>query len=78
MRDGGTAKGWMTQNQVNGTIGFGVLYVVIFLAVLVSPNLFGLFQVDASPALHVIHVTLAVVSLAVGYMARGRATSYAA
>ncbi len=131
MRDGGTAKGWMTlagivlvvvglagfvpnplvgganallatdtlhnivhlgtgllalyiafgltgENQVNGTIGFGVLYVVIFLAVLVSPNLFGLFQVDASPALHVIHVTLAGVSLAVGYMARGRATSYAA
>jgi len=72
------AFGLTGENQVNGTIGFGVLYVVIFLAVLVSPTLFGLFQVPASAPLHVIHVALAVVSLAVGYMARGRATSSAA
>ena len=62
-------------NQINGAIGFGVLYVVIFLAVLVSPTLFGLFQVPANAVLHVIHAALALVSLAVGYMARNRATT---
>ncbi|MGH2394692.1 MAG: DUF4383 domain-containing protein [Candidatus Limnocylindria bacterium] len=55
----------------NGVIGFGVLYVVIFLAVLVSPTLFGLFSVAANIVLHIIHAALAVVSLALGYMARG-------
>jgi hypothetical protein len=55
----------------NGVIGFGVLYVVIFLAVLLSPTLFGLFAVPANVVLHVIHAALALVSLAVGYMARG-------
>ena len=59
------------ENQINGVIGFGVLYVVIFLAVLVSPNLFGIFSISANAVLHVIHAALAVVSLAVGYMARG-------
>lgn len=59
--------------QANATIGFGVLYVVIFLAVLVSPTLFGLFSVPANVVLHLIHAALAAVSLAAGYMARGAA-----
>ncbi len=71
------AFGLKGQNQVNGAIGFGVLYVVIFLAVLVSPTLFGLFQVPANIVLHVIHAALAVVSLALGYSARGRETASA-
>jgi hypothetical protein len=70
------AFGLKGANQVNATIGFGILYVVIFLAVLLSPTLFGLFGVAASPAVHVIHGALAVVSLGVGYMARGAAASY--
>jgi hypothetical protein len=65
-------------NQVNATIGFGVLYTIIFLAVVVSPTLFGLFQVEANAVIHVIHAALAVVSLAVGYSARSEtAASYA-
>jgi hypothetical protein len=64
-------------NQVNATIGFGVLYAVIFIAVLISPTLFGLFQVPANAPLHVIHAALAVVSLAVGYMARSELTAVA-
>ena len=64
-------------NQINGVIGFGVLYAVIFVAVLLSPNLFGLFSVPANAVDHVIHVALAVVSLAVGYMARGNETAIA-
>jgi hypothetical protein len=72
------AFGLRGASQVNATIGFGVLYTIIFLAVVVSPNLFGLFQVDANAVLHVIHAALAVVSLAVGYSARSsRETSYA-
>ena len=35
-----------------------------------SPTLFGLFSVPANPAVHVIHGAVAVVSLAVGAMAR--------
>jgi hypothetical protein len=71
------AFGLRGMNQVNGTLGFGVLYVVIFLAVLVSPTLFGLFSVAANVNVHVIHAVLAVVSLAIGYMARSNTASYA-
>ena len=67
------AFGLRGENQANGAIGFGVLYVVILLALIVSPTLFGLFG-DAPARLneHVIHGALALVSLAVGYMARNR------
>jgi hypothetical protein len=64
------------QNQVSATLGFGILYVVIFLAVVVSPTLFGFFDVPATPIIHVIHAALAVVSLGVGYMARNSAPSF--
>ena len=73
------AFGLRGENQANGAIGFGVLYVVIFLALIVSPTLFGLFA-DAPARLneHVIHAALAIVSLAVGYMARDRSATAAA
>jgi uncharacterized membrane protein HdeD (DUF308 family) len=64
------AFGLRGDNRANATLGFGVLYAVIFVAVLVSPTLFGLFSVPATAPLHAIHAALAVVSLAVGYMAR--------
>jgi hypothetical protein len=56
--------------QANAVVGFGVLYAIIFVVVLLSPTLFGLFEFSANAYLHVIHAALAVVSLAVGYMAR--------
>lgn len=71
------AFGMTGMNLVNGVLGFGVLYVVIFLAVLISPTLFGLFSVPANVVLHVIHAALAIVSLALGYMARGATTAEA-
>src|SRR3989337_506312 len=49
------AYGMSGANLVNGVIGFGVLYAVIFLAVLLSPTLFWLFSVPANAVLHVIH-----------------------
>ena len=63
--------------QVNAVIGFGILYVIIFVAVLISPTLFGIFSVASNGAVHVIHAAVAVVSLAVGSMARGGATAIA-
>lgn len=53
------------------TIGFGVLYAVVTLLLLVDPTLFGLFSdAPASIADQVLHAVLAIVSIALGYMAR--------
>ena len=73
----GIAFGLKGETQVNAVIGFGVLYSVIFVAVLVSPTLFGLFSVAANAPIHVIHAAVALVSLAVGLMARGGSTQTA-
>jgi hypothetical protein len=57
--------------QANGVIGFGALYAAIFVVVLLSPTLFGLFgDAQANTADHVLHAALAVSALAVGYVAR--------
>jgi hypothetical protein len=44
-----------------------------FVVTLISPSLFGLFTVPVNAVDHVIHVGVAVVSIALGSMARGRA-----
>lgn len=67
------AFGTSGKQQVDAVLGFGILYVVIFVAVLVSPTLFGLFTVPANAAIHVIHAALAVVSIGVAMMARNEA-----
>lgn len=51
---------------------FGGLYAAVFVVTLISPSLFGLFTVPVNAIDHVIHVGVAVVSLALGYMARSR------
>ena len=66
----GIAFGLTGRTQIDALLGFGVLYVVIFVAVLVSPTLFGLFSVPANAVIHVIHAAVAVVSLAIAWMAR--------
>ena len=73
----GIAFGLKGETQINAVIGFGVLYAVIFVVVLVSPTLFGLFSVAANAPIHVIHAAVALVSLAVGLMARGGSTQTA-
>jgi hypothetical protein len=65
------AFGLRGEQQVTALIGFGVLYVIIFIAVLASPTLFGIFSVPANAPIHVVHAAVAVVSLGVGLMARG-------
>jgi hypothetical protein len=64
------------QNQVSATIGFGILFVVIFLAVLISPDLFGFFDVPATAIVHAMNATVAVISFGVGYLARNSAPSW--
>lgn len=71
------AFGLKGEQQVNAVIGFGILYVIIFAAVLLSPTLFGIFSVAANAPIHVIHAAVAVVSLAVGYLARSGSSSLA-
>jgi hypothetical protein len=69
------AFGLRGSQQVDAMLGFGVLYVVIFVAVLVSPTLFGLFTVPANGVIHLIHAAVAVVSLGVAFMARSATPS---
>lgn len=69
------AFGLRGSQQVDAMLGFGVLYVVIFVAVLVSPTLFGLFSVPANGVIHLIHAAVAVVSLGVAVMARSATPS---
>lgn len=71
------AFGLPAERQPSAVIGFGLLYVAIFVLVLLSPNLFGILRVPANMALHILHAALAVTGLAVGYMARGSAGSTA-
>lgn len=73
------AFGMRGMDLANGTIGFGVLYAVIFVVLLVSPTMFGVMDDAPVNALdHVLHAALAVVSLGIGYMARDRVPSRAA
>lgn len=62
--------------QVNGVIGFGALYLVVFLALLVSPTLFGLLSYPVNVADQLLHIGLAVISFLVAWTARsGRYTT---
>ena len=62
----------------NGLIGFGVLYALVAVLLVVDPTLFGLFNdAPANAADHVLHAALAIVSLALGYMLRERTPSMA-
>jgi hypothetical protein len=66
------AFGMSGESQANGLIGFGILYALIFILLLVDPRLFGLFRdIPANIGDHVLHAALAVTSLAIGYMAKG-------
>jgi hypothetical protein len=61
--------GLPSSQQAKGTIGFGVLYLVVFVALIVSPTLFGLFGTPVNVADHILHAGLGIVSLAIGSVA---------
>ena len=56
--------------QANGVFGLGVLYAVIFVALIVSPNLFGILSYPVNVADQLLHLGLAVVSIGLAWMAR--------
>ena len=61
-----------------GLIGFGVLYAIVAVLLVVDPTLFGLFRdVPSSAGDHVLHAGLAVVSIALGWMLRIQPTTAA-
>ncbi len=61
------------ETLANATIGFGVLYAAVAIVLIVDPTLFGIFRdAPANTADHVLHAATAIVSLALGYMARER------
>jgi hypothetical protein len=72
----GLALGWRSDIGAAAMV-FGALYGAVFVLTLISPNLFGILPVPVNVVDHVIHVGVAFVSLALGYLARGR-SSYAA
>ena len=67
----------MRDNIGTATIAFGALYLVVLVVTVISPTLFGIFTVPVNTIDHIIHIGLAIVSLALGYMARGRSAAMA-
>ncbi len=65
------AFGTRGSSLANGLIGYGALYAVVALLLVVDPTLFGLFSdAPANTADHVLHAALAIVSIALGWMLR--------
>ena len=57
-------------------IAFGVVYLLVLVATLVSPDLFGILPMGVNAADHVLHLVLAAGSIAAGLAAnRDRATA---
>jgi hypothetical protein len=55
--------------QARGIIGFGLLYLVLAAVLIASPSMFGLMEVEVNTADDVLHVSLGLVSCAVGLAA---------
>jgi len=74
----GIGFGLRAEALANATIGFGVLYALVFVLLVFDPTMFGLFSdAPANAADHVLHLAIAVVSIGVGYMARERTVNRA-
>jgi hypothetical protein len=70
---GATMRG---RDLARAAIAFGVVYALVLVATLVSPDLFGIFAMPVNAADHGLHAILAVGSIAAGYAAmRERATA---
>jgi hypothetical protein len=55
----------------NGMIGYGVLYLIVGVVLVLDPTGFGLFRdAPVNAADHVLHAALAIVSLGLGWMLR--------
>lgn len=71
----GIGLGLRGRDQANAAIGFGVAYAAVALLGIVDPTLFGLMtEAPINTADHVLHIGLALVSIALGWMARDAET----
>ena len=68
------AFGLSGARQATGLIAFGILYLVIFVALLASPTLFGLL-LPVNVGDHVLHFGVGIISVGVGLMARANASA---
>lgn len=68
------AFGLSGARQATGLIVFGVIYLVIFVALLISPTLFGLL-LPVSVGDHALHFGVGIVSIGIGMMARANASA---
>ncbi len=67
------AFGLKGEAQLQGVLFFGILYAIVFVGLIISPNLFGMLgdaRYHVNVADHVLHAGLAVASFAVWYLAR--------
>ena len=70
------AFGTRGYSLATGLIGYGALYAVVFVLLLIDPKLFGLFSDAPANILdHVLHGALAVVSIGLGWMLRSAGAS---
>ena len=61
-----------------GLIGYGALYAVVAVLLIVDPTLFGLFADAPTNVLdHLLHAALAIVSLGLGWILRGSSSTQA-
>jgi hypothetical protein len=63
----GLAGGRLT----GAVIGFGIAYLLLFALTIASPTAFGLFDVAVNLADHVLHSGVGVISVVIGWLARG-------
>ena len=56
--------------QARGIVSFGGLYLVLFLTMVISPELFGILQVAVNNADHVLHAALGLATSCVGMVIR--------
>ena len=63
------------KSEANGVIAFGLLYILLLVVLLIDADLFGLLDHPVNVAAHVLHAAVGIVSIAVGYMAKGPATA---
>jgi hypothetical protein len=70
---GATLRG---RTLAQATIAFGVAYLLVLVATLVSPDLFGILSMPVNAADHVLHLVLSAGSIAAGLASqRDRATA---
>lgn len=58
------------RTRANATLLYGTLYMVGFALTMMSSDLWGRMSVPANNAVHIMHFTIGLASLAAGYVAR--------